>query len=103
MKMKLANIKDASAWFEVLQTGDEAQTAVMTLEPGKSSGAKQAHEKSEQVLLLLEGELEAEIGDETGAMRTGDVALIPAGVKHRFTNKGQAKAVTFNVYAPPEY
>jgi mannose-6-phosphate isomerase-like protein (cupin superfamily) len=31
------------------------------------------------------------------------VLLIPAGVKHRFTNRGHKSAVTFNVYAPPEY
>jgi mannose-6-phosphate isomerase-like protein (cupin superfamily) len=29
--------------------------------------------------------------------------LIPAGTPHRFTNKARKPAVTFNVYAPPEY
>jgi mannose-6-phosphate isomerase-like protein (cupin superfamily) len=101
--MELANIKDAKEWFEVLQTSDKSQTAMMTLEPGKSSGAKEGHKKSDQVLLLLEGELEGEIGDEKATLKTGDVLLIPAAVKHRFTNRGAKAAVTFNVYAPPEY
>jgi mannose-6-phosphate isomerase-like protein (cupin superfamily) len=101
--MNVANIKDAKEWFEVLQTSDKSQTAVMTLEPGKSSGAKEGHKKSDQVLLLLEGELEGEIGDEKAVLETGDVLLIPAGVRHRFTNRGAKAAVTFNVYAPPEY
>lgn len=101
--MELANIDNAKEWFEVLQTSDKSQTAMMTLEPGESSGAKEGHKKSDQVLLLLEGELEGEIGDEKATLKTGDVLLIPAGMKHRFTNRGDKLVVTFNVYAPPEY
>ncbi len=38
---------------------------MMTLAPGKSSGEKaEAHEDSDQVLLILEGELSGEVGDE---------------------------------------
>ena len=101
--MELADNRDAKEWFEVLQTSDKSQTAMMTLEPGKSSGAKEGHKKSDQVLLLLEGELDGEIGDEQATLQRGDVLLIPAGVKHRFTNQSDKSAVTFNVYAPPEY
>ena len=101
--MELANIKDATNWFEVLQTSKRSQTAVMTLAPGKSSGAKEGHKNSDQVLLLLEGELEGEIADEKATLKKGDVLLIPAGIKHRFTNRSDKPAVTFNVYAPPEY
>ena len=101
--MDLANIADAREWFEVLQTTRRSQTAVMTLAPGKSSGAKEGHKNSDQVLLLLEGELDGEIGDEKATLKKGDVLLIPAGVKHQFKNRGDKSAVTFNVYAPPEY
>jgi len=46
----LANIKDATEWFEVLQTSKRTQTAMMTLAPGEKSGRKaEAHEKSDQV------------------------------------------------------
>jgi len=33
-KMDLANIKDATEWFEVLQTSKRTQTAMMALAPG---------------------------------------------------------------------
>ena len=102
--VQIANIGDAREWFQVLQTHRKTQTAVMALEPGRSSGEKaEAHEGSEQVLLLLEGELEAEIAGNRQRIRKGDVVLIPAGVPHRFTNSGKARAVTFNTYSPPEY
>ena len=49
----------------------KSQTAMMILEPGKSSGDKEAHKKSDQVLLLLEGELGGEIGDEEATLKKG--------------------------------
>jgi len=45
--MNVANIDRAKAWFEVLQTSERNQTAVMTLAPGKSSREKaQAHDEA---------------------------------------------------------
>ena len=76
----------------------------MRLEPGESTGKHaESHENSEQLLLLLEGSLAAEIGSERLAMNVGDVVIIPVGVKHKFTNPSTTIAVTFNVYCPPEY
>ena len=77
---------------------------MMTLAPGEASGStREGHASSDQVLLMLEGELAGEVGAERPILRKGDVLVIPAGVKHRFENKGSIPAVTFNVYAPPEY
>jgi mannose-6-phosphate isomerase-like protein (cupin superfamily) len=102
--MDLANIKDAVKWFEVLQTSKRTQTAVMTLAPGEKSGRKaEAHDKSDQVLLILSGKLSGTVGSETVTLKKGDVLLIPAGAPHCFENPGRRKAVTFNVYSPPEY
>src|SRR6266705_5788468 len=102
--MKATNIDKAKGWFEVLQTGERSQTAMMTLAPGKSSGDKaEAHEDSDQVLLILEGELTGEVGEEHLSLKEGDVITIPSGVKHRFTNRSRKRAVTFNVYSPPAY
>jgi len=102
--MKHANVKSATKWFQVLQTESKSQTATMTLAPGKSSGPKgNEHPKSEQVLLVLEGEILAEIGKEKATLRKGDFVIVPAGVAHRFVNHSESNAVTFNIYAPPAY
>ena len=102
--MKLANIEQAREWFEVLQTTERSQTAMMTLKPGKATGDRaEAHAKSDQVLLVLDGELSGEVGHECPKLKKGDVLVIPAGAKHRFVNHGTAPAVTFNVYSPPAY
>lgn len=100
--MEVKNVGDAKEWFEVLQTHERSQTAVMTLQPGDETGAKaEAHEKSDQVLLILDGELKGEVGDQRPSLKEGDVIVIPAGTKHRFVNRGNKPAVTFNVYSPP--
>ncbi len=102
--MNVTNIGKAKKWFEVLQTAERSQTAMMTLEPDESTGDKaEAHEKSDQVLLILEGELTGQVGNEYPSLKQGDVIIIPAGVKHRFTNRAKKPAVTFNVYSPPAY
>ena len=102
--MNVTNIEKAKDWFEVLQTSRRSQTAMMTLAPGQSTGQKaEAHEESDQVLLMLEGELNGEVDDERWTLKKGDVIMIPAGAKHRFTNRTQKRAVTFNVYSPPTY
>ena len=102
--MNVKNIREASDWFEVLQTTKRTQTAVMILKPGKSSGSEpEGHQKSDQVLLVLGGEVEGEIADETVTLREGDVIVISAGTRHKFSNRRSADAVTFNTYSPPEY
>jgi mannose-6-phosphate isomerase-like protein (cupin superfamily) len=102
--MDVINISCAKEWFQVLQTTERAQTAMMTLEPGAATGEKaEAHDKSDQVLLMLEGELIGEVGDERPRLSKGDVIVIPAGTRHRFANASGTPAVSFNVYSPPAY
>jgi mannose-6-phosphate isomerase-like protein (cupin superfamily) len=98
------NIYDAKEWFEVLQTTSRSQTAVMVLtRGGNSSEVMNVHQHSDQVLLLVEGELHADIDGKIQVMRKGDSCIVPAGTPHRFENRGKDPAVTFNVYSPPEY
>ncbi|MDB6147494.1 MAG: Cupin 2 conserved barrel domain protein [Spartobacteria bacterium] len=102
--MDVTNIGNAKEWFEVLQTTECTQTAMMTLKPGDASGSEaEAHENSDQVLLVLDGELIGEVGSERPRLKRGDVIVIEAGTKHRFANATDKPAVTFNVYSPPAY
>ena len=69
--MNLANIHDAKdRLFQVLQTTKLSQTAVMNLKPGGlSSDEMNVHKKSDQIALVLTGELLAEVGDEKKTLR----------------------------------
>ncbi len=92
-----------SLW-RILHTTDRSQVAIMNLAPGESSSSGMSvHPEQDQLLYLLEGELEAEVGGEIGRVRAGELAIVPAGAPHRFTNKGGAPARSLNIYSPPAY
>ena len=102
--MTISSIAKARNGFTVLETTKLSQSAVMVLAAGDSSSEEMnIHEKSDQVLLLVEGEMEAEVGKKKWAMVKGDSCIVPAGTPHRFKNRGQSPATSFNVYSPPEY
>ncbi len=102
--MKPANVLRSRSFFKVLQTSRKSQTALMTLKPGQRSGPKgNEHPKSEQVLLVLQGSVVAEIRNQKTTLKRGDAVIVPAGASHRFVNRGKSTTVTFNVYAPPAY
>ncbi len=102
--MKLTHIFEAGTGFRVLDTTERSQTGLLTLEAGDATGDKPSrHEDSDQTLILLDGELTAEIGDEKAVMKRGDAVLVPAKTPHRFINTGKSRATTFSVYARPAF
>ena len=102
--MNIANIRESEADFHLLETTGRTQTATMRLKQGESTGEKMdTHPHSDQTVVVLEGEFVAEVGEECTTLREGQSLIIPAGVKHRFRNKGDAPAFAFTVYAPPAY
>lgn len=104
MAIPVGNIQDAESWFAVLHTTKRSQSAVMTLKPdGASSEELNTHERSDQVVLVVDGEIEAEIAGMRRKLKQGDTCIIPAGTPHRLANPGEKLALTFNVYTPPAY
>lgn len=90
--------------FSVIDTSEASQTAWMTLAPGEASGPKEnEHASSEQVLYVVEGDLHAEVGDREFQLRAGESVIVRKGMAHRFENRSQRAAITFNVYCPPAY
>ena len=73
--MFLTNLHSANDWFEVLQTTDRSQTAIMNLGPGDASGeTMESHDESDQVLLVIEGKA---AGDALGRKAAAvDAAII---------------------------
>ncbi|HJP31561.1 MAG TPA: cupin domain-containing protein [Candidatus Latescibacteria bacterium] len=57
-------------------------------EVGGESGDGHAHSDQEQAFYLLEGEMEATVGEETYRLGPGDCVLLPRGVLHKHRNIG---------------
>jgi quercetin dioxygenase-like cupin family protein len=70
-----------------VETG-AASTSVVYFEvaPGDHCGRHQ--HSAEEILLILDGDAEAEVGDERGRARRGGLVLVPAMVTHDVRNIG---------------
>jgi len=66
--------------------GNRVTTGITTFGPG--TGIPLHTHNVEETVLILEGEASVELGPETFELRAGDVTWAPAGVPHRFANRG---------------
>ena len=69
---------------ESLSVGD------VWLAPGGS--APTHFHPTEEAMVILEGELEAVLGDQVVTVAAGQTVLAPAGVRHGFTNRSGSRA-----------
>jgi quercetin dioxygenase-like cupin family protein len=66
--------------------GDQVLMCRVTYEPGFGVGVH-AHEHTEQVMLILEGDLTMTIAGETRKLGPGDVAVVNRGVEHELRSE----------------
>ena len=80
------------------QDGAAASALVLIeLEPG---GEVPVHRDSaEELLLPLEGEVEASVGDESGRLVAGELALVPLMVPHGLRNTSDRRARVLGYFA----
>jgi mannose-6-phosphate isomerase-like protein (cupin superfamily) len=102
--MNIRKIDESSEAFHLLARTGLTQTASITLGCGEvTSDDFNTHPHSDQIVLVLEGELLAEVGGEREVLRPRESLIIPAGVKHRLRNQARKRAFAFTIYAPPAY
>jgi len=58
--------------------------------------------ESDRVLLVLDGEVLAQVAEEKATLRRGDVVFVPAGVSHRVLNNSLESARTLSIYTSPD-
>src|SRR5687767_12334547 len=91
--------------FTVLHSTGDAQAAMMTLKPGKSTSdePENEHPRCEQWLFVISGSGRATVGKRRAALKPDSLLLIEKGEAHQITNTGTSPLVTLNLYAPPAY
>lgn len=94
--------KHKGEFFKILETTENSQTAVMTIEPGEDSGAHGIH-PGDQVIYCIEGKGEIEIKEEKHPIKEGEFLTIPAKTKHKGYNTGEKDFFFITIYAPPAY
>ena len=80
-----------------LAWGDKLMLSLVELEPG--SVVPMHSHPHEQGGIVLEGEFEMTIGEETKRVQQGDMYIIPGGVRHAVVT-GATKAVALDIFHP---
>ena len=77
--------------------GSQSLTVVeVTLQP--DSTAPTHYHPTEEAMLIMDGELDAVLGDEVFPVSAGHIVLAPPGVKHGFVNRSEAPAKLFGIH-----
>jgi quercetin dioxygenase-like cupin family protein len=71
--------------------GEQVLLCRVTYGPG-TTVARHAHEQTEQLMAIVEGEVEMTVGSETKTLRPGDVVVVNRGLEHELHSAG---GVTF--------
>lgn len=85
-----------------LSTANHTQVVLMSLKPGEDIGME-IHKHIDQILVFVAGSGEADINGQKIPIKTGDLALVPAGTPHDFTNTGNTDLKLYTTYSPPNH
>jgi quercetin dioxygenase-like cupin family protein len=67
--------------------GEQVLICRATYEPGKRVN-RHSHEHTEQVMVILDGEVTMTIEDETRTLRAGDTVVVNRGLEHELHSEG---------------
>jgi transcriptional regulator with XRE-family HTH domain len=88
-----------------LLTSDIMQKKLMpilvTIEPGGRTQREEAKVGTEKFLYVLDGAVEARVGDDTHQLKRGSGLYLDAAVPHSFRNAGRRAARMIAVMTPP--
>ena len=83
-----------------LAHGDTLFAGLNCFEPGQQHAAH-AHPGQDKLYVVLEGDAEIQVGDETQSVSAGGAAFAPSGVIHSVRNCGKKRLIVLAVLAPP--
>ena len=72
---------------------------VYCLEPGQAQKPHK-HDAADKLYAVLEGEVQARVGEERVALKSGEVVLAPAGIDHGLENTSSSRAAVLVFMAP---
>jgi mannose-6-phosphate isomerase-like protein (cupin superfamily) len=82
------------------ETSSDFLVAFKRLPEGTPAGSYHVHKRSENVLIVLKGTLEALVGDQRYLVNEGQVIYMPAAVPHATGNGGPGECQSVEIYAP---
>ncbi|MEX1995611.1 MAG: cupin domain-containing protein [Candidatus Saccharimonadales bacterium] len=103
---KLANIRqqalDNEHFRQVLETGKHTQIVIMHIPAGGEIG-EETHADNDQVLYLVGGKGTVYLDGQSSEYNTGDLVLVPAGIKHNIVASSNQPLKIITSYSPPHH
>ncbi len=100
----LVPLTEGRVTFRVV-AGERRDKAVQILhevyEPGGDTGSEMLTHRGEEGGIVLEGEIELTVGDQTRILKVGDAYYFESSTPHRFRNRTRKKAVIVSACTPP--
>lgn len=81
------------------ETGGEYSVVETIVEPNQGPPLH-VHESEDEIFCVIEGEFEIICGEDTFAVRDGDVAVLPRRLPHTFRNTGEKKGRLLQTISP---
>jgi quercetin dioxygenase-like cupin family protein len=75
--------------YTYLVTGEQTGGTLFAMEADVPNGGgppPHIHDREDEALYIMDGEVEVQLGDELRTASRGDFVWLPRGVPHRFTN-----------------
>lgn len=85
-----------AAKFTGAEHGANASCFVVTSAPGR--GADKHRHPYKEIYVVLEGDIEIIVGDETYHVSSGNIAVLPANTWHEFKNRSDRNALMVNIH-----
>jgi quercetin dioxygenase-like cupin family protein len=85
--------------FPIHSATGTAACSVVWMEIAPGGKVAEHTDSAEELLYVVRGEVEAWVGDETGTLRAGELALVPAMVPHSLRNHGPEEARVLGFFA----
>lgn len=87
---------------KVIYTGPHMQLVLMSIPPHGDIGME-THEKTDQVLFIVEGVGKTILNGQESPIAGDDVIFVPAGTEHNFVNTGEKDLKLYTLYGPPNH
>ena len=88
--------------FPINRFAGSEDSAVVYFEVAPGDRLPLHTDSAEEILYIVSGELEAQLGDERGLVSAGDLVVIPARVPHGAVNSGDETAKVVGFFSESE-
>ena len=101
---ELLRLTEGKVQFSVV-AGERRDKVIQILheiyEPGGDTGGEMLTHRGEEGGIVLEGEIELTVGDQSRILKQGEAYYFESTTPHRFRNAGKKRAIIFSACTPP--